>query len=180
MPTRSHESFESVSSYIIYGSISANFRGGNSLQSLFCSLCSSWFCCSRQILHPTKIKFRFCCVGFGFIVCLSVCFRFSLFGCVFLCSPNRNFISSILGSTSLLRAQTGATSPSRDRRSEANSIYEIRIRLHRRGESLSRHYERGRENPTFQRRQIEGEEVLRPKITNPSPKSFLPNLTELP
>lgn len=26
----------------------------------------------------------------------------------------------------------------------------------------------------------EGEEVLRPKISNPSPKSFLPNLTELP
>lgn len=69
--------------------------------------------------------------------------------------------------------QTGATSPSRDRRSEANSIYEIRIRLHIREEPLSRHYERGK----TQRRQIEGEEVLRPKITNPSPKSFLPNLT---
>lgn len=41
------------------------------------------------------------------------------------------------GSTSLLRAQTGATSPSRDRRSEANSSYERRIRLHRRGESYS-------------------------------------------
>jgi len=121
---------------------------------------SSLFCCSRQkTLHPTKRRFRFCCVGFGFIVCLSVCFRFSLFGCVFLCSPNRNlFYTRIKDQHRYLgqdQIQTGATSPSRDRRSEANSIYEIIIRLHRRGESLSRHSERGKTQPSNEDRSRE-------------------------
>lgn len=174
MPTRSHESFESVSSLTIYGSISANFRG---LQSGFCSLCSYWFCCSRP---PNKKKmlrrFRLHCLFKRMFQIQPLRMRLLMLTK----SKLHFFYTRIKDQHHYLgqdQIQTGATSPSRDRRSEANSIYEIQIRLHG-GTPLTTLWER--ENPTFQRRQIEGEEVLRPKITNPSPKSFLPNLTELP